>query len=66
MNQGPVPLFRDIVNPRIVLTTRQLGSRRRSSKASKDGSLRENMAKADIRASPKGMPTSAELRASAM
>src|SRR4051794_12246676 len=34
-----------------------LGSRRRSSKASRDGSLSENMAKADIRASPKGIST---------
>src|SRR5215470_3319391 len=37
-----------------------LGSWRRWSKASRDGSLRENMAKADIKASPKGMSTSAE------
>src|ERR1700724_1044202 len=37
-----------------------LGSWRRSSKANKDGSLRENMAKADIRASPRGMSTSPE------
>src|SRR5436305_2094056 len=35
-----------------------LGLRRRWSKASKEGSLRENMAKADIRASPKGISTS--------
>src|SRR5713226_5695076 len=32
-----------------------LGSWRRSSKASRDGSLRENMARADKRASPRGM-----------
>src|SRR5258706_837676 len=37
-----------------------LGSRRRSSKASREGSLRENMAKADIRASARGISTSAE------
>src|SRR6266478_7664299 len=35
-----------------------LGSRRRSSKASRDGSLSENIAKADIRASPSGISTS--------
>src|ERR1700737_608629 len=37
-----------------------LGFWRRWSKASKDGSLRENMAKADIRASPTVMSTSPE------
>src|ERR1700747_1923416 len=37
-----------------------LGFWRRWSKASKEGSLRENMAKADIRASAKGMSTSPE------
>ena len=35
-----------------------LGSRRRWSKASRDGSLSENIAKADIRASAKGISTS--------
>src|SRR6266404_4238804 len=35
-----------------------LGSRRRSSKASRDGSLSENIAKADIRTSSKGISTS--------
>src|SRR5271157_2888499 len=34
------------------------GLRRRSSKASRDGSLSENIAKADIRASSKGISTS--------
>src|SRR3954452_7119158 len=37
-----------------------LGSRRRWSKASRDGSLSENMAKADIKASSKGISTSAD------
>src|SRR5713101_5054150 len=37
-----------------------LGSWRRSSKASRDGSLSENIAKADIRASSKGISTSPE------
>src|ERR1700730_933138 len=37
-----------------------LGSWRRWSKASKEGSLRENMAKADMRASAKGTATSPE------
>src|SRR5438034_788657 len=37
-----------------------LGSRRRASKASKEGSLRENMAKADIRAAARGMSISPE------
>src|SRR5271157_1719643 len=35
-----------------------LGLRRRSSKASRDGSLSENIEKADIRASPSGISTS--------
>src|SRR5271166_6046747 len=35
-----------------------LGSRRRSSKASRDGSLSENIANADIRASSRGISTS--------
>src|SRR5271166_4918056 len=35
-----------------------LGLRRRSSKASKDGSLSENIEKADISASPSGISTS--------
>src|SRR5215210_7474698 len=35
-----------------------LGSRRRWSKASRDGSLSENIAKADIKASSKGISTS--------
>src|SRR6516162_391703 len=35
-----------------------LGSWRRWSKASRDGSLRENRAKPDIRASPRGISTS--------
>src|ERR1700682_1932727 len=39
-----------------------LGSRRRWSKASRDGSLRENIAKADIRVSPRGISTSPERR----
>src|SRR5271154_5651517 len=34
------------------------GSRRRWSKANRDGSLSENIAKADIKASPKGISTS--------
>src|SRR5712692_6632790 len=42
-----------------------LGSWRRSSKASKDGSLSENMAKADIKVSPRGISTSPD-RPSAM
>src|SRR3954463_8276999 len=37
-----------------------LGSRRRWSKASRDGSLSENMAKADIKASSRGISTSAD------
>src|SRR5208283_99565 len=37
-----------------------LGSWRRSSKASRDGSLRENMAKADIKASCRGISGSSE------
>src|SRR6516165_10529719 len=37
-----------------------VGSRRRWSKASRDGSLRENIAKADIRTSPRGISTSPE------
>src|SRR6266478_3345224 len=36
------------------------GSWRRWSKANRDGSLRENMAKADIRASPRGISGSSE------
>src|SRR5215210_1650919 len=39
-----------------------LGSRRRWSKASRDGSLSENIAKADIRASSKGISTSPDRR----
>src|SRR6266849_523884 len=42
-----------------------LGSRRRSSKASKDGSLSENMAKPDMSASPREISGSS-LRASGM
>src|SRR3954470_14060553 len=37
-----------------------VGSRRRWSKASRQGSLSENMAKADIKASSKGISTSAD------
>ena len=37
---------------------KELGLRRRSSKASRDGSLSENIEKADIRASPSGISTS--------
>src|SRR3954447_789361 len=39
-----------------------LGSRRRWSKASRDGSLSANIAKADIRASSKGISTSPDRR----
>src|SRR6266436_2621056 len=37
-----------------------LGSWRRWSKANRDGSLRENMAKADIKASPRGIAGSSD------
>ena len=48
---GKLPL--DFCHP-----VKELGLRRRSSKANRDGSLSENIEKADIKASPSGISTS--------